>query len=83
MEQDHIAEFGRRLSTMQRTLARMHNTMIYGAVGSMMTGIVGAAFAAHVLEWPKWTVVIGILVIVGATNLFAAKTLKKDGLDEF
>ncbi len=83
MEQDQVAELNKRLAAIQRTLARTHNTTIYGAVGSMVTGFMSVVAVAQFLEWPKWPTVIVAIVLGGALNLFAARTLKKDGLDEF
>jgi hypothetical protein len=83
MEHDQIVELNKRLAAMQRTLARTHNTVMYGAAGSMVTGFMSVIAIAHFLEWPKWPTIIGAVVFAGAINLIAMKTLKKDGLDEF
>jgi hypothetical protein len=83
MDHDQIAELNKRLAAMQRTLARTHNTIIFGAAGSMVTGAMSVIAVAHFLEWPKWPTVVTAIVLAGALNLFAARTLKKDGLDEF
>jgi hypothetical protein len=83
MDHEHIAELNKRLAAMQRTLARTHNSIIFGAAGSMVTAFMSVIAVAHYLEWSKWAVIVPAVIGIGALNLFAAKTLKKDGLDDF
>jgi hypothetical protein len=83
MDQDQIVELNKRLAAIHRTLARTHNSIIFAAAGAMVTAFMSVIAVAHYLEWSKWAVIVPAAIGIGALNLFAAKTLKKDGLDEF
>lgn len=53
MDHDQIADLNKRLAAIQWTLARTHNIIIFGAAGSMTTGVMSVVAVAHFLEWPK------------------------------
>jgi len=60
--QGQLAELNKRIAAVQRTLARTHNTIIYGAAGAILTGFASVIAVSHWLEWPKWAVAVGAVV---------------------
>jgi fatty acid desaturase len=82
MQQDQIAELNKRITSLQRAVARAHNSLIYCAAFAALTGLATALLAAHFLGWPKWAIGVGLLAYMGATNLIAAKQIERDSPDD-